>query len=283
MKLGIVGGSGIYELAQSNWELVKEHNLLTPFGEISAPILELKIKNSEVTFYFLPRHGVNHQISPSEVNYRANIYALKFLGAQAVLSLSAVGSLQEQYKPGHFVFVDQMLDMTKGLRKRSFFEAGVVGHVSAAYPIFAPMREFLFQEAKSLLGSSLVHDRGTYLCVEGPQFSSRAESLLFKSWGASVIGMTNVPESYLAQEAGLAYTAISMITDFDCWKDEFCTLEEIMKVMKRNQANVTKFLIEVLPKMLSRKWELDPVNKNSIVTKGFNVEMYPWIKTLIND
>jgi 5'-methylthioadenosine phosphorylase len=283
MKFAIVGGSGIYELAQSQWQLVKEHIVETPFGAPSAPILELKLKDVAETFLFLPRHGVNHQHSPSEVNYRANIYALKSLGAKGILSLSAVGSLQEEYRPGHFVFVDQMMDMTKGLRKRSFFEAGVVGHVSAAYPIYLPLQKFLFESAKEHLDNKTIHNGGTYLCVEGPQFSSRAESLLFKSWGAAVIGMTNVPESYLAQEAGMAYGAISMVTDFDCWKEEYCTLEEIMKVMKQNQTNITSYLVKVLPNLLTKKWDFKPVNKNSIVTKGINIESHPWLKLLLDD
>lgn len=285
LKFGIIGGSGIYDLAQENWKIVNEHSLATPYGSPSATILELQFKESTAatdTFFFLPRHGTRHHISPSDVNYRANIYALKHLGARGILSLSAVGSLQEEFRPGHFVFVDQMMDMTKGLRKRSFFEDGVVGHVSAAYPIFAPVREFLFERARTLLGENNVHNKGTYLCVEGPQFSSRAESLLYKSWGASVIGMTNVPESYLAQEAAMAYAAISMVTDYDCWKEEFCTLEEIMKVMKQNQQNVTKFLIDTLPKLLQQDFDFHPVNINSVVTKGVELSKYPGLATILN-
>ena len=206
-RIGIIGGSGLYKMA--DLKDVEELEIQTPFGSPSAPILELKLKTNEHTFFFLPRHGLNHQFSPSEVNYRANIYALKQLGARSILSLSAVGSLQEQYRPGDFVFVDQMLDMTKGIRKRSFFETGLVGHVSAAYPIYIQKQKYLWQEANQILDEKNIHLGGTYLCVEGPQFSSRAESQLYRSWGASVIGMTNVPESYLASEAGLAYTAIS--------------------------------------------------------------------------
>ena len=209
---------------------------------------------------FLARHGEGHKISPSEINYRANIYALKTIGVNTVVSVSAVGSLKEEYAPEHFVLPSQFIDWTKGKRERTFFTDGVVGHVSNAYPIHSGLQEVISQ---ALAQTDVeFHVGGTYICIEGPQFSTRAESELFRSFGADVIGMTNVPEAFLAKEAGMAYGAVSMVTDYDCWKEEHCTVEEIMKVMKNNYSSAQQFLLKLIPILSDSPIVITP-DKNS--------------------
>ena len=186
-KIAIIGGSGVYNLDAV--KLVAEHKIETPFGMPSGNILELEVNGSH--FYFVPRHGVGRTISPSEINYRANIYALKTLGVTNIVSVSAVGSVKDKHAPGNFVG-DQFIDWTKGLRKRTFFEDGVVGHVSCAYPVNADLRNRI-AEVMETTDIKYVNG-GSYVCIEGPQFSSRAESEIYRSFQADVIGMTNVPE-----------------------------------------------------------------------------------------
>ncbi|MEX1099851.1 MAG: MTAP family purine nucleoside phosphorylase, partial [Bacteriovoracaceae bacterium] len=197
-SFGFIGGSGLYHL--EGVKVLDEIAVETPFGEPSDKILKLEL--DKTNFYFLPRHGKNHALSPSELNYRANIYALKKLVVNTFVSVSAVGSLKENLCPTHFVVPDQFIDWTKGQRKRTFFENGIVGHVSCAYPVNETLRKRI-QEAIAETDIHY-HGSGTYICIEGPQFSSRAESELYRSFGADVIGMTNVPEAYLAKEAGMA-------------------------------------------------------------------------------
>lgn len=259
-KVAIIGGSGVYNF--DDVEVVGKHMVETPFGHPSGPILELKIANNH--FYFLARHGEGHKITPSEINYRANIYALKTIGVDTVVSVSAVGSLKEEYAPEHFVLPDQFIDWTKGQRARSFFTDGVVGHVSNAYPVHSELQARL---KESLSGTSIKHHvGGTYICIEGPQFSTRAESNLYRSFGADVIGMTNVPEAFLAKEAGMAYGAVSMVTDYDCWKEEHCTVEEIMKVMKNNYSSAQTLIKNFIPLIFSNPIEVVPENGFAIVT-----------------
>ena len=229
-NLGIIGGSGLYNLA--GIEVCKEHSVDTPYGDPSGPIVEFKSTSSDQNFFFIARHGKDHHLTPTEVNYRANIFALKKLGVEFLVSVSAVGSLKEELKPETFFLPDQFIDWTKGQRKRSFFEKGIVGHVSVARPVNEKLQNMLWNELRSLEITS--SKNGSYICIEGPQFSSKAESEIYRSFGASVIGMTNVPEAYLAKEAGMAFATVAMVTDYDCWKEEHCTVEEIMKVMKSN-------------------------------------------------
>lgn len=260
IKVAVIGGSGIYKL-----DAIKVKNQIkvhTPFGEPSAEIMECEVEG--VPFYFLPRHGHGHKFTPSEVNYRANIYALKKLGVNTVVSISAVGSLQEQYAPKHFVFVDQFIDWTKGLRKRSFFDEGMVGHVSAADPVEKSLQKRLFEAGQKAGITS--HLGGTYICIEGPQFSTRAESKIYRGFGASVIGMTNVPEAFLAKEAGMAYATVAMVTDYDCWKEEHCTVQEIMDVMKSNYVSVQKFVVEVIPGLVKDPVKFTPENQYAVMT-----------------
>jgi 5'-methylthioadenosine phosphorylase len=260
INVAVIGGSGIYKL-----DAIKVKNQIkvhTPFGEPSAEIMECEVDG--VSFYFLPRHGHGHKYTPSEVNYRANIFALKKLGVNTIVSISAVGSLQEEYAPKHFVFVDQFIDWTKGLRKRTFFDEGMVGHVSAADPVEKTLQKRLYEA--SVKAGVTSHLNGSYICIEGPQFSTRAESKIYRGFGASVIGMTNVPEAFLAKEAGMAYATVAMVTDYDCWKEEHCTVQEIMDVMKSNYVSAQKFVIEAIPSLVKDPIKFTPENQYAVMT-----------------
>lgn len=260
IKIGIIGGSGVYSM--DGVEILNEHDVETPFGLPSDKILEAQYEG--VRFYFLARHGRGHRLLPSEVNYRANIFALKKLGVSYLVSVSAVGSLKEEHAPTDFVLVDQFIDWTKGQRARSFFGSGVVGHVSVADPISSQLRSIL---AKACAQANLSHAvGGSYLCIEGPQFSSRAESQIYRGFGASVIGMTNVPESYLAKEAAIEYATVAMVTDYDCWKEEHCTVDEIMKVMETNNKNAQKLLKNVLPMLAENQFTFQKENEFAVIT-----------------
>jgi 5'-methylthioadenosine phosphorylase len=240
--IGVIGGSGVYAiegLDGAEWRRVD-----SPFGLPSDELLFGTMDG--VRCVFLPRHGRGHAISPTHLNYRANIDALKRAGCTEVVSLSAVGSLREDLPPGHFVFVDQFIDRTFA-RQKSFFGDGCVAHVSMAHPVCGRLGDAL-QQAASAVGVG--HSRGgTYLAMEGPQFSTRAESLLYRRWGCSVLGMTNMPEAKLAREAELCYATVAMVTDYDCWRDghDAVTLEQVMQVMHANVANATGLLRRVLP------------------------------------
>lgn len=265
-KFGFIGGSGLYKL--DGVKVLEEISVDTPFGRPSDQVLRLSLDGDE--FYFLPRHGKTHSISPSDLNYRANIYALKSLGVEVLISVSAVGSLKEEHAPTNFVLVDQFIDWTKGLRKRTFFENGVVGHVSCAYPVNKALRERI---SRVLSKTDIKHsNNGTYICIEGPQFSSRAESELYRSFGADVIGMTNVPESYLAKEAGMAYATVAMVTDYDCWKEEHCTVEEIMKVMEKNNQSAQKLIKLLVPELSKNSFSFEKENAFAVVTKPDTID-----------
>lgn len=260
IKVAIIGGSGIYKL-----DAIKVKNSIkvnTPFGNPSAEIMECEVEGS--SFYFLPRHGIGHHYTPSEVNYRANIFALKKLGVDTIISISAVGSLQEEYAPRQFVLVDQFIDWTKGLRKRTFFDDGIVGHVSAAVPVELGLSKRLHEACQRAGVTS--HLGGTYICIEGPQFSTKAESKIYRGFGASVIGMTNVPEAFLAKEAGMAYATVAMVTDYDCWKEEHCTVQEIMDVMKSNYISAQKFVKEAIPDLVKNPVKFTPENQYAVMT-----------------
>lgn len=260
IKVAVIGGSGIYKLDAI--KIKKQTKIHTPFGDPSAEIMEAEVNGSP--FYFLPRHGHGHHYTPSEVNYRANIFALKKLGVDTIISISAVGSLQEEYAPKHFVLVDQFIDWTKGLRKRTFFDQGMVGHVSTANPVESALQKRLYEAC--LKSGVTSHLGGTYICIEGPQFSTKAESKIYRSFGASVIGMTNVPEAFLAKEAGMAYATVAMVTDYDCWKDEHCSVQEIMDVMKSNYVSAQKFVTEAIPDLVNNPIQFVPENKYAVMT-----------------
>ena len=228
-KIGVIGGSGIYDipgLEQKEWRKVE-----TPWGSPSDELLFGVLGGVECVF--LPRHGRGHPTSPSHLNYRANIDALKRSGVTDVISLSAVGSLREDLPPGHFVVVDQFIDRSFA-REKSFFGDGLVAHVSMAHPVCARVGDAL--EAACVAEGLAVRRGGTYLVMEGPQFSTKAESELYRSWGCSVIGMTNMPEAKLAREAELCYATIAMVTDYDCWHPDHdhVTVEAVVKVLLGN-------------------------------------------------
>jgi 5'-methylthioadenosine phosphorylase len=227
--LGIVGGSGIYDLP--GLEGSRREILSTPFGEPSGAFLLGRLGEQELVF--IARHGEGHRFAPGEVNYRANLWGLKKLGCSRVISLSAVGSLREDVAPGQIVLPDQFIDRTVG-RKQTFFEDGIVAHVGFADPVCPELRAHLQAAARD--ASATAHPRGTYLCIEGPQFSSRAESELYRSWRADVIGMTNLPEAKLAREAELCYATVALVTDYDCWHPahEAVSVEMVVATLRQN-------------------------------------------------
>jgi 5'-methylthioadenosine phosphorylase len=229
--IGVIGGSGLYEI--DGLENTEQISLETPWGAPSDALIKGQVGN--VTLVFLPRHGKGHRLSPTTVPYRANIDALKRLGCTDILSISACGSLQEQYAPGDFVMVDQFIDRTFA-REKSFFGPGMVAHVSVADPVCQRLSG-LAGDAAEAVGAT-VHRGGTYLTMEGPQFSSRAESHLYRQWGCDVIGMTNMPEAKLAREAELPYATMAMVTDYDCWRADEAAVEvtNVLEVMAANTA-----------------------------------------------
>ncbi len=240
--LGIIGGSGLY--AMEELKILERKTVDTPLGQPSDAVLcgELAGKN----VLFLPRHGVGHRIAPHQINYKANILALKQLGATHLLSVSAVGSMREQIEPGDMVVVDQFIDRTRSRPSTFFEDIGAVGHIEFAEPVDEALRQSLL-EATQRAGARH-HDRGTYVCIEGPQFSTRAESLLYRSWGVDVIGMTNLPEARLAREAQLPYATLALATDYDCWhqSEESVTVEAVIAVIKKNVATAQKIVRELV-------------------------------------
>lgn len=240
--LGIIGGSGIYNLeglTETHWE-----KFSSPFGEPSDELLFGKIHGESLVF--LPRHGRGHPLSPSDINYQANIDVLKRVGVTDLISVSAVGSLREDLKPGMFVIIDQFIDRTVS-RPRSFFGKGCVAHVSMAHPICSRLAKTVYETAQKLGIESVLG--GTYLAMEGPQFSTYAESQMYRGWGCDVIGMTNIPEAKLAREAEICYTTIAMVTDYDCWHPDHdhVTVQQIIETFSNNAAKAQKLLQAVIP------------------------------------
>ena len=239
--LGVIGGSGLDELEQLSD--IEELEMTTPFGAPSDVIIAGTIGNTRLLF--LPRHGRGHRIAPHRINYRANVLALKMAGAEQILSLSAVGSMQEDIHPGDMIVVDQFIDRTRHRIDTFFDDDGVVAHVEFAEPIDAQLARSLAGAAKQV--GATVHEGGVYLCMEGPQFSTRAESQLYRSWGVSVIGMTNLPEARLAREAELPYATLAMATDYDCWHEvhDAVTVNAVIAVMQRNVAKAKEIIVEL--------------------------------------
>ena len=254
-KLAIIGGSGLYEiegLKNPKWKKIK-----TPWGNPSEEILNLKYNGKEV--YFLPRHGRGHKISPTNINFRANIDALKQLGVTDIISVSAVGSLKENLDPGTFVLIDQFIDRTFS-RVKTFFDEEIVAHVSMAHPTSAGLANACENALKQL---KIKYQRGgTYLVMEGPQFSSLAESNLYRSWNADVIGMTNMPEAKLAREAEIRYTTVAMVTDFDCWHPDHENVEVqmIIKTLMDNAEKAKNMIKIVIENFESEIKKNDPAN-----------------------
>jgi len=261
-KIGIVGGTGLYHIegfTRQQWVKVK-----TPFGRPSDDFLTGRLAGREVVF--LPRHGRGHRILPSELNHRANLWALKKLGVQWLISVSAVGSLQEKYQPCDIVVIDQFLDRTKQSLNHTFFGRGIVAHIAFATPISEELRQILVRTARA--ARARVHDGGTYVCMEGPAFSTRAESLANHAAGHDVIGMTNLGEAKCAREAEIAYATLAMATDYDCWKeDEHVTLDLILANLQRNADTARKIVVQAIAQIPAEpNWKAHSALKNAFLT-----------------
>lgn len=232
MAIGVIGGSGLYDM--EGLENVSRVRIETPFGDPSDEYVTGVLNG--VRMVFLPRHGRGHRFLPSEVNYRANIFGMKKLGVEQIISVSAVGSLKENIAPGHIVIPDQFIDRTKGIRKDTFFGDGVVAHVGFADPVCHVLSDIIFEAARK--AGAVVHKGGTYICMEGPAFSTRSESFMYRGLEASVIGMTNLTEAKLAREAEICYGIIALSTDYDCWHDshEDVTVDAIIQIIHQNVA-----------------------------------------------
>jgi len=263
IKIGIIGGSGLEDPKFLKDQ--REVECETPYGKPSSPLMIGRISGVEVAI--LSRHGKGHTIMPTNVPYQANIYALKKTGCTHILATTACGSLREEIKPGELVFIDQFIDRTTK-RRSTFYEKDVVCHIPMAEPFCPNLRRLLYEQARKL--GFQCHERGTVVTIEGPRFSSRAESLMFRQWGGDVINMTTVPEVVLAREAGLHYAAVAMPTDYDCWKqtEEAVDISMVLETFKRNVEKVQKLLLATIPNI--REYDDCPCTrdiKSAIVTK----------------
>ncbi len=241
-EIGIIGGSGLYEM--EGLRDLRPVSVRTPFGQPSDALMLGTL--GDVRVVFLSRHGRGHRLSPGDINYRANIYALKSVGVSRIISVSAVGSMKESLKPGDIVLPDQFIDQTKR-RLSTFFDSGIVAHVAFADPVCRSLAGSLLKAAQET--GATVHHGGVYLCIEGPQFSSRGESRLYRQWGVDVIGMTNLPEAKLAREAELCYATLALVTDYDCWYEGegTVTVEMILATLKNNVESAKRILRAAAP------------------------------------
>jgi 5'-methylthioadenosine phosphorylase len=273
-SIGIIGGSGLYDMAELSDR--RDERLVTPFGEPSGAYVTGTLRGQQVAF--LARHGVGHRLLPSELNFRANIFGFKTLGVEYVLSASAVGSLREQYRPQDMLVPDQFFDRTKG-RVSTFFGRGLVAHVGFAHPFCPMLSDVAYQAAQvaglgaataSLPATPVVHKGGTYVCMEGPQFSTLAESQLYRSWGMDVIGMTNLQEAKLAREAEICYTTIALITDYDCWhpSHDQVTVDMIVANLMQNATNAQRVIAEAVARLpFQRTCECASALQHAIITR----------------
>jgi 5'-methylthioadenosine phosphorylase len=263
-RIGIIGGSGLYHIegfTNQKWIKVK-----TPFGPPSDALLTGRLAGRDVVF--LPRHGRGHRIMPSELNHRANIWAMKKLGVAWIISASAVGSLQAKYRPRDIVLVDQFLDRTKRSFEHTFFGRGIVGHIAFAQPVCEELRRLLWSSARGL--KTRVHDGGTYVNMEGPAFSTRAESLTNRRLGYDVIGMTNLGEAKCSREAEIAYATIALITDYDCWKEDeaHVTVELVIENLRHNVERAKTIIARTIPKIPAQPdWPCHDALRNAIMTE----------------
>lgn len=260
--IGIIGGSGLYDVAEI--ENLKEVILETPFGQPSDAYIVGNLSGRPVAF--LARHGRGHRISPSEINYRANIYGMKMLGVDRIISAGAVGSMKEDIRPMDIVLPDQFFDRSTQ-RDSTFFGSGIVAHVSLADPVCGELRLLVLRIANA--AGARVHDGGTYLCMEGPQFSTRAESHVYRSWGVSVIGMTNLQEAKLAREAEICYATMALVTDYDCWhqSEEAVTVDAVIGYLKKNAETARRVITGAIAAMPgARGCQCGDALKNSIIT-----------------
>jgi len=263
ITVGIIGGSGLYDMAELTDR--EERRITTPFGEPSSPYVLATLRGKRVAF--LARHGAGHRLLPSELNFRANIYGFKTLGVEYLLSASAVGSLKEEYRPMDLVIPDQFFDRTRG-RISTFFGGGLVAHVGFAHPFCGPLSEIAYQSAQR--AGATVHKGGTYVCMEGPQFSTLAESRLYRSWGMDIIGMTNLQEAKLAREAEICYTTIALVTDYDCWHPDHdqVTVDMIIANLMKNAQTAQQVIagaVERLP--FNRACECSSALQYAIITR----------------
>src|SRR5215475_5585802 len=249
VRIGIIGGSGLYQMPELT--AIEEVKIDTPFGPPSDAFIVGTLEGERVAF--LPRHGRGHRLTPTEVPFRANIYALKLLGVESILSASAVGSLQEQYAPLDMVIPDQFFDRTRGrVRESTFFGEGIVAHVAFAHPVCGALGDVL--EQSCFAADVKAHRGGTYLCMEGPAFSTLAESNVYRSWGMDIIGMTNLQEAKLAREAELCYTTMALVTDYDCWHPDHdaVTVEMIIDYLNKNSANAQAIIRAAVRRLASK-------------------------------
>jgi len=244
-KIGIIGGSGLYKI--EGLKGIKEKSVTTPFGRPSDKYILGELSGREVVF--LPRHGVGHRISPSELNYRANIFGMKKLGVDRIISVSACGSLKEELKPLDFVIPGQFVDRTNQARKMTFFEKGIVAHLSFAEPVCGQLAETVYKVAQESRVN--VHMGGVYLNMEGPAFSTKAESSLYRQWGMDIIGMTNMAEAKLAREAEICYCTLAAVTDYDCWREahESVTIDMVIANLSKNIENAKIILKNLIPRL----------------------------------
>ncbi|MCX5693051.1 MAG: S-methyl-5'-thioadenosine phosphorylase [Candidatus Omnitrophica bacterium] len=246
-KVGVIGGSGLYQI--DALKDIKEIAMETPFGNPSDNFIIGNLEGVEVAF--LARHKRGHTILPSELNYRANIYAMKKLGVEQLISISAVGSFKKELKPLDIVLPDQFVDRTNQARKTTFFGQGIVAHVSFADPVCSELRKIIYDAGRKL--RLTIHDKGAYLNMEGPAFSTRAESHLYKSWGMDIIGMTNMPEARLAREAEMCFATIAMVTDYDCWYEEDVNIEMVVGNLLKNVDTAKNLIKEVVPQLSKKR------------------------------
>lgn len=244
-KIGIIGGSGLYKI--DGLKNIKEVLITTPFGKPSGKFITGILEGKELVF--LPRHDVGHRICPSKINYRANIFGMKKLGVERIISISACGSLKEEMRPLDFVVVDQFVDRTNNAREMTFFDKGIVAHIVFAHPVCPDLANVVYDSGKSL--NLRIHKGGTYINMEGPAFSTLAESNLYRSWGMDVIGMTNMSEAKLAREAEICYSSLAAVTDYDCWHPghESVTVEMVIANLQRNIENSKKMISRIIRNM----------------------------------
>lgn len=267
VNIGIIGGSGLYQMPEV--QNVREIEVQTPFGKPSDAFIIGELEG--VTVAFLPRHGRGHKFTPTEVPFRANIYAMKLLGVEYILSVSAVGSLQQQYAPMDFVIPDQFFDRTRARAEEStFFGNGIVAHIPFAHPVCNELGDILEASCKTVNDLN-VHRGGTYLCMEGPAFSTKAESNVYRQWGMDIIGMTNLQEAKLAREAEIAYATLALVTDYDCWHEEHdhVTLEMVIGYLTSNVRNAQLVLKEAVKRVAAKSTpnQFAGATKNAIFTQ----------------
>lgn len=261
--IGIIGGSGLYEI--EGIKNIKKLSVTTPFGEPSDKFIMATLEGK--TIVFLPRHGVGHRINPSQINYRANIYGMKKLGVERIISTSACGSLKEELKPLDFVLPDQFVDRTNQARAMTFFQDGIVAHVSLAEPVCKELAKIIYDAVREL--GINIHLGGTYINMEGPQFSTKAESELYRQWGMDIIGMTNMAEAKLAREAQMCFVTLASVTDYDCWREheEAVTIDMVMQNLLKNTENAKKILKLVIPRISQdRSCACGDALKDAIIT-----------------